>query len=117
MEDDQNLLIKKSIASIEIPSNKVKVKVKIETLPPFPNLKIMPDIYEGIITINELIQKLQLISKLKLKQKEEIFVFLKDSFLVNPFEKLSDLANCFGSTENEETKEITLKIANKAFWG
>lgn len=115
MEEKPFLKPTLTIDPLNCPSSQIKVRITIDTLPPLPNPKLPPQEFEGNRTIYEMMQLLKLNEKLK--EKDQLLFFLKDAFLVNPFERLSDLANCFGSKMNDGKREINFKVSKKNAWG
>ncbi len=113
--DEKNLIAPALEDPLECPSSKIIVRITIDTLPPLLSLKLAPQELEGYRTVYEMGQILKLNEKHK--EKDQLFFFLKDAFLVNPFEKLSDLANCFGSKMNEGKRELNFKVSKKNAWG
>lgn len=47
---------------------------------------------------------------------QHCYVFLKCSFMANPFDSLGDLCQTFG-VKNQEKKELNLTLAEQHAWG
>lgn len=102
---------------LKMPSNSIKVKVSFDTLPPLPKMQLPVDIYDGSIKVHELLNKIELDKRKEFDKNDSILIFLKSSFLVNPFDTLADLASCFGVKGANDIKELNLKISKTVSWG
>ena len=76
------------------------------------------DFYDGNMKIQELLIKVGLDKRKEFQKADSILVFLRSSFLVNPFDTLADLAHCFGvKGNNNDIRELNLKISTEVNWG
>lgn len=121
-EEEKGQLIENSFKKIDeifkITSNSIKVKVSFDTLPPLPKMQLPADIYDGNMKVQELLIKIGLDKRKEFQKTDSILVFLRSSFLVNPFDCLADLAYCFGvKGNNNEIRELNLKISTEVNWG
>jgi len=103
---------------VKVPSNMIQVKVTFDTLPPLPKMQLPSDMYDGRMKVQELLNKVGLDKRKEFQKNDSILVFLRSSFLVNPFDSLADLAYCFGvKGNNNEIRELNLKISTEVNWG
>ena len=103
---------------MKVPSNAIQVKVSFDTLPPLPKMQISAETVDGRMKVQELLNKVGLYGRKEFQKADSILVFLRSSFLVNPFDNLADLAYCFGvKGNNNEIRELNLKISTEVNWG
>lgn len=104
--------------TVKVPSNAIQVKVTFDTLPPLPKMQISAETVDGRMKVQELLNKVGLYGRKEFQKTDSILVFLRSSFLVNPFDTLADLAHCFGvKGNNNEIRELNLKISTEVNWG
>ena len=104
--------------TVKVPSNAIQVKVTFDTLPPLPKMQISAETVDGRMKVQELLNKVGLYGRKEFQKTDSILVFLRSSFLVNPFDSLADLAHCFGvKGNNNDIRELNLKISTEVNWG
>ena len=110
----ESLLVEETL---KVPSNAIQVKVTFDTLPPLPKMQIPAETVDGRMKVQELLNKVGLYARKEFQKTDSILIFLRSSFLANPFDSLADLALCFGVKGNNEIRELNMKISTEVNWG